>query len=80
MAMRRVYEIARERGISSQEALAVLQEAGLDVRTASSSVDEAESERAFKRSTTKLVVTSTPVKRQQSWQPWVSSWCWRYAA
>jgi 2-iminoacetate synthase ThiH len=31
MAKKRVHEIAKERGISSKEVLAVLQKAGLDV-------------------------------------------------
>ena len=47
MAKKRVHEIAKERGISSKEVLAVLQAAGLDVKAAASSVDEAEIERAF---------------------------------
>ncbi|MGH2997477.1 MAG: translation initiation factor IF-2 N-terminal domain-containing protein, partial [Gaiellaceae bacterium] len=47
MAKKRVHQIAKERGISSKEVLAVLQDAGLDVKAAASSVDEAEIERAF---------------------------------
>ena len=47
MAKKRVHEIAKEKGISSKEVLAVLQAAGLDVKAAASSVDEAEIERAF---------------------------------
>jgi translation initiation factor IF-2 len=47
MAKKRVHEIAKERGIPSKEVLAVLQKAGLDVKAAASSVDEAEVERAF---------------------------------
>ena len=47
MAKKRVHEIAKERGISSKEVLAVLQAAGLDVKAAASSVDESEIERAF---------------------------------
>ena len=47
MAKKRVHEIAKEKGISSKEVLAVLQGAGLDVKAAASSVDEAEIERAF---------------------------------
>ena len=47
MAKKRVHEIAKERGISSKEVLAVLQEAGLDVKAAASSVDEADVARAF---------------------------------
>jgi len=41
MAKKRVHEIAKEQGITSKEALAALQKAGLEVTTASSSVDEA---------------------------------------
>jgi translation initiation factor IF-2 len=47
MAKKRVHEIAKERGISSKEVLAVLQKAGLDVKAAASSVDEGEVQRAF---------------------------------
>jgi translation initiation factor IF-2 len=47
MAKKRVHQIAKERGMSSKDVLAVLQKAGLDVKAAASSVDEAEVERAF---------------------------------
>jgi translation initiation factor IF-2 len=47
MAKKRVHEIAKERGISSKEVLAVLQKAGLDVKAAASSVDESDVQRAF---------------------------------
>jgi translation initiation factor IF-2 len=47
MAKKRVHEIAKERGISSKEALAVLQKAGLGVTAPASSVEEAEAARAF---------------------------------
>jgi translation initiation factor IF-2 len=47
MAKKRVHEIAKERGISSKEVLAVLQKAGLDVKAAASSVDEGDVQRAF---------------------------------
>jgi translation initiation factor IF-2 len=47
MAKKRVHEIAKERGISSKEVLAVLQKAGLDVKAAASSVDEDDIARAF---------------------------------
>jgi translation initiation factor IF-2 len=47
MAKKRVHEIAKERGISSKEVLAVLQKAGLDVKAAASSVDESDVARAF---------------------------------
>jgi translation initiation factor IF-2 len=47
MAKKRVHEIAKERGISSKEVLAILQAAGLDVKAAASSVDEGDIARAF---------------------------------
>ena len=47
MAKKRVHEIAKERGITSKEALAVLQQAGLGVTAPASSVEEAEAARAF---------------------------------
>ena len=47
MAKKRVHEIAKERGMSSKEVLAMLQEAGFDVKAAASSVDEADVARAF---------------------------------
>src|SRR5918998_1552769 len=47
MAKKRVHEIAKEKGISSKEVLAVLQAAGVEAKAAASSVDEGEIERAF---------------------------------
>ena len=47
MAKKRVHEIAKERGITSKEALEVLRSAGLDVKVAASSVEEDEAARAF---------------------------------
>src|SRR5918998_3442325 len=47
MAKKRVHEIAKERGISSKEVIAVLQGAGLDVKAAASSVDERDIRMAF---------------------------------
>jgi translation initiation factor IF-2 len=47
MAKKRVHEIAKERGMSSKDVIAVLQKAGLDVKAAASSVDEADIARAF---------------------------------
>jgi translation initiation factor IF-2 len=47
MAKKRVHEIAKEHGITSKEALAALKQAGLEVTTASSSVDEADAAKAF---------------------------------
>jgi translation initiation factor IF-2 len=47
MAKKRVHEIAKEKGIPSKEVLAILQQAGFDVKAAASSVDEADIARAF---------------------------------
>jgi translation initiation factor IF-2 len=47
MAKKRVHEIAKQRGIPSKEVIAKLQAAGLDVKAAASSVDEADIELAF---------------------------------
>src|SRR5215210_6396034 len=47
MAKKRVHEIAKERDIPSKDVLAALQKAGLDVTTASSSVDEADAAKAL---------------------------------
>ncbi|HZG49626.1 MAG TPA: translation initiation factor IF-2 N-terminal domain-containing protein, partial [Thermoleophilaceae bacterium] len=47
MAKKRVHEIAKQRGIPSKEALAILQKAGLKVTAAASSVEEADAARAF---------------------------------
>ena len=47
MAKKRVHEIAKERGITSKEALEVLRNAGLEVKVAASSVEEADAARAF---------------------------------
>jgi len=47
MAKKRVHEIAKERGISSKEVIAVLQSAGFDVKAAASSVDERDIHTAF---------------------------------
>ncbi len=51
MAKKRVHEIAKERGISSKEVLAALQQAGLDVKAAASSVDERDIAKAFSNGT-----------------------------
>jgi translation initiation factor IF-2 len=47
MAKKRVHEIAKERGITSKEAVAILQKAGLGVKSHSSSVEESDAARAF---------------------------------
>jgi translation initiation factor IF-2 len=48
MAKKRVHEIAKEQGLQSKDVLAKLQAAGLEVKAAASSVDEAEALRALK--------------------------------
>src|SRR4051794_17409034 len=47
MAKKRVHEIAKQRGIPSKEVIAVLQRAGLDVKTAAQSIDENDITMAF---------------------------------
>src|SRR4051812_21101836 len=47
MAKKRVQEIAKQRGMPSKEVIAILQKAGLDVKTAAQSVDENDIEMAF---------------------------------
>ncbi len=42
MAKKRVYEIAKEKGVSSKDLLARLQAAGVDVKAAASTIDEAD--------------------------------------
>src|SRR5581483_3710339 len=44
---KRVHEIAKERGLTAKEVLAKLREAGIEVKAASSSVDEAVAARAL---------------------------------
>ena len=47
MARRRVYDIAKEKGLTNQELLERLQAAGLDVKSSVSSVEEADVDRLF---------------------------------
>ena len=47
MAKKRVHEIAKEQGITSKEAVALLQKAGLEVKSHSSTVEEADAARVF---------------------------------
>src|SRR5918994_2310976 len=47
MAKKRVHEIAKQRGMPSKEVIAILQKAGLDVKTAAQSVDENDIAMAF---------------------------------
>src|SRR6188768_3781369 len=62
MAKKRVHEIAKEQGITSKEALAALQKAGLEVTTASSSVDEADAAKAFSNGAS---ATKAPAKAKK---------------
>ena len=47
MAKKRVYEIAKEKGVSSKDLIAALQAAGIEVKAAASTVDEADATRAL---------------------------------
>jgi translation initiation factor IF-2 len=47
MAKKRVYEIAKEKGVSSKDLLASLRAAGIDVKAAASTVDEADAQRVL---------------------------------
>jgi translation initiation factor IF-2 len=47
MAKKRVYEIAKEKGVSSKDLLEALRAAGVDVKAAASTVDEADAARAL---------------------------------
>lgn len=49
MAKRRLYDIAKERGLTNQELLECLKGAGIYVKGVSSSVEEVDVERAFKK-------------------------------
>jgi translation initiation factor IF-2 len=72
MAKKRVHEIAKERGITSKEALEVLRNAGLEVKVAASSVEEADAERAFANGAgaqTTPPPSETPTEQPASPQP-----------
>ncbi len=47
MAKKRVYEIAKEKGVSSKDLLEALRAAGVDVKAAASTVDEADAARVL---------------------------------
>src|SRR2546428_13025643 len=47
MAKKRVYEIAKERGVSSKELLEALRAAGVDVKAAASTIDESDALKAL---------------------------------
>ena len=62
MAKKRVHEIAKERGITSKEALEILQKAGLGVTAAASSVEEADAAKAFGNGATATKAPAKPKK------------------
>jgi translation initiation factor IF-2 len=62
MAKKRVHEIAKERGITSKEALEVLRKAGLEVKVAASSVEEADAARAFGNGASASVPAAEPAQ------------------
>ena len=66
MAKKRVHEIAKERDIPSKDVLAALQKAGLEVTTASSSVDEAEAAKVLGNGAS---ATEAPAKAKKAPQP-----------
>ncbi|HZO60455.1 MAG TPA: translation initiation factor IF-2 [Solirubrobacterales bacterium] len=47
MAKKRVYEIAKEKGVTSKDLIAALKAAGIEVKAAASTVDEADATRAL---------------------------------
>ena len=65
MAKKRVHEIAKERGITSKEALEILQKAGLGVTAAASSVEEADAAKAFGNGASGRA-TKTPAKPKKA--------------
>jgi Translation initiation factor IF-2, N-terminal region len=60
MATKRVHEIAKERGITSKEALQVLRSEGLDVKAAASKVEEEQAARAFRNAAARPSPPPTP--------------------
>ena len=58
MAKKRVHEIAKEQNLSSKELLETLQAAGLEVKAAASSVEEADALRAIATAGSCLLYTS----------------------
>src|SRR4051812_25579526 len=73
MAKKRVHEIAKERGISSKEVIAVLQKAGLDVKASASSVDENDIAMAFNGGTAQPAERGDRGGPQPSQRPGLSS-------
>jgi translation initiation factor IF-2 len=68
MAKKRVHEIAKERGISSKEVIAVLQKAGLDVKASASSVDENDIRMAFEGGSNGKKAKEQAAEQQQQGQ------------
>src|SRR5688572_6356767 len=64
MAKKRVHEIAKERDLESKEVLARLQKAGLEVTTASSSVDEAEAAKVLGNGASATKAPAKPKKAE----------------
>jgi hypothetical protein len=64
MATKRVHEIAKERGITSKEALQVLRSEGLDVKAAASIVEEEQVARAFRNSAARPSPPPTPLPKR----------------
>ncbi len=64
MAKKRVHEIAKAKGVSSKELLAALKKAGVDAKTASSSVDEAAALKAIGGDGAAPAATATKEKPQ----------------
>jgi translation initiation factor IF-2 len=73
MAKKRVHEIAKERGISSKEVIAILQKAGLDVKASASSVDENDIAMAFNGGTAKPAERGDRGGPQASQRPGLST-------
>ena len=66
MAKKRVHEIAKERGITSKEALEVLRNAGLQVKVAASSVEEVVAEPVTEPVAESVVDEPPPEEEEES--------------
>ena len=64
MAKKRVHEIAKEQGITSKEAVALLQKAGLEVKSHASTVEEADAARVFSNGA-KAAAEPAPAKAEK---------------
>ena len=69
MAKKRVYELAKDRGLSSKDLLAKLQKAGIDVKAASSSVDEADVAKLFSGNSSDGAQPAAAPKKQAGGKP-----------